>query len=903
MFLGIIIIVSFITLYHTMANLEIGSSQELFDTTDARILNEQEMQTMFDDKFFKDLESNDPLVKIEKIEGDWKVYFSKPDNTDKTKLRDVWQGGTFVDIFYISKENRDNIVNRRTSISWAVQTTQAETQQLNQEVTTTNTPQESPETLWVSVEAHTDALLNWFEDFSKKRPISKRPWESHDTKERLKEVIRNDIAYLKSVKRELKRYTYTSNPEIFQEDLDTLESHKQSLIEARQIITGWGNTSELPTILASLKDIKRADKFENKMAKYNRKVNELLKDATLKELWNKDMEWFQDYLEDVWSGAIEHPAQHPFYTQHMRDFQHIQSINPTLYTQITTCQNPRRNGWSQYVEWNGWNGAVVVCQGRPGATWNCETFASSMWKKIADCLEAVWLNKEQDPRKRASWEKIWSFAALWWAIFLWVKFFKTLFTSGKNVEHKWWKVAWYWAWLLALLNNDAALKLFKDATGWHPEEKAAAKQQMQNYGYTQNETGELLNYYTAPSMYVLNTMSGFPVWDMVSQNIIQTGTNWLIFNYENYAKYIEALAATNPTTYTKEWKDRVLSDAKRLAESESMFRAWMAALGITWVQALQTLQQQGQTLKDSKYVSDSYTQYIEWLSSWIGADLYKQGLKMKPEYVLLINDDLKNSNNKNELIVKWLKSGYLTLVDQNKNYDIEEIINDPNIDLEHKTMKWFVNGGGMHIEFNSYEELFDTVHLTNWIKKNFAGRQAVSENPFHIDIVTRRLEFDDVEWYKVWKNETSILKARTLKNTSSLLANNKQFYVNYLNRWWKEDQKHRIEWNKINLTEYPMLKEVWIDFVNKNEAEKSEELLRYIKHELRMREKRDVWKAFEISNIYLWVTTKTRIKFFTKQDSKTFDISDFPTLIREQNKLLSYLNNPDNKMRWSERPV
>jgi hypothetical protein len=39
-----------------------------------------------------------------------------------------------------------------------------------------------------------------------------------------------------------------------------------------------------------LRDVKRADKFENKMAKYNQKVNEILKDATLKRLWNEDTE-------------------------------------------------------------------------------------------------------------------------------------------------------------------------------------------------------------------------------------------------------------------------------------------------------------------------------------------------------------------------------------------------------------------------------------------------------------------------------------------------------------------------------------------------------------------------------------------------------------------------------------
>jgi hypothetical protein len=67
-----------------------------------------------------------------------------------------------------------------------------------------------------------------------------------------------------------------------------------------------------------------------------------------------------------------------------------------------------------------------------------------------------------------------------------------------------------------------------------------------------------------------------------------------------------------------------------------------------------------------------------------------------------------------------------------------------------------------------------------------------------------------------------------------------------------------------------------------------------------MREKRDSWDAFEISTNV--ITTKTYIKFFTKWwKTKEFDISNYPTLIRNKDKLLKYINNPSNKMRESQR--
>jgi hypothetical protein len=103
------------------------------------------------------------------------------------------------------------------------------------------------------------------------------------------------------------------------------------------------------------------------------------------------------------------------------------------------------------------------------------------------------------------------------------------------------------------------------------------------------------------------------------------------------------------------------------------------------------------------------------------------------------------------------------------------------------------------------------------------------------------------------------------------------------------------------LDSYAILKEVWIAFTNKDEAIKSEELLKYIKNELRMYEKRDVWTAFEISTE---ITTKTYIKFFTRWwKTKEFDISDYPAFKNNKDQLLKYLNNPSNKMRQSQRPI
>ena len=123
-----------------------------------------------------------------------------------------------------------------------------------------------------------------------------------------------------------------------------------------------------------------------------------------------------------------------------------------------------------------------------------------------------------------------------------------------------------------------------------------------------------------------------------------------------------------------------------------------------------------------------------------------------------------------------------------KKYDIEDMTHSPNIDLDTKSINWFENDWWTPIKFESYEELFDIMHLTRWIKYNFKWRHAVSEKPFHI-ATGWRVEFDNQEFWKLRKGDLDVTKARTLATTSSTLKWNKQFYVNYLNDW-------RISWGK-----------------------------------------------------------------------------------------------------------
>ena len=889
-----------------MANLDVWSqNKDLFETTGARELTEQEIETMFDDKFFDNLESNDPLIKIEKQEIGWKVYFEKPDpNTNK--IRKVWKNGVFVDKFFVSNETWNNIVNRRNGVSWAIQVAQTETQQLNENVTNSNTSRESAETqqlnqnerssstshesvewLWSSVEARADELLNRFDEFDK-RPIPKRLWESHKTKERLKSVVRNDIAYLKSIKRELKRYEYTYDPEIFQKDLDELENHRKILEDVRQRIVRWDDTSNIPTILWSLRDVKRADKFENKMAKYNQKVNEILKDATLKRLWNEDTEWFQDYLEDVWSWAIEHPEQCRFYKQHERDFLYILSINPTLYATITTCQNPRRQNTDQYTQQ-----CIAQCTSawRGNWAWHCEKqkWIFDKWGEMfSDLLVTTWLIDENDTTKKDAWSKFGKVALLW----LWA------FAVYKIITTKKWE-RWTWIWwtaavVLWMANKEWLYKWWNDAI-WKSNPTPTEVMNYMNYQATWGtrptsaEAQDILDNLISPSTTTISAIWDIDINDLVDEHIISTNNNWnFVFDYQKYKEYVEN------NVVDEKVKELNLQAGERLRDNPQWLHMWLAAMWITNMTALQELWEKDTTLIQC----DSAWNYCENLQSPINAEISKEWFKPKDNaswYQIMYENNWKSAISRGNM-ARYIREGLIVP----KDNSLALYINSPLTNLEHKCMTDCGN-----IRFGTYEELLKAVKLTEWIMTEFKGRTTACNNhPFHLwafqpgNWLVWNIQFNDGVVIDTDVIHSTILK-NTLKDISPALDDNKHTYVNYLNQLWNSDIQTVRE--KVDLWDYPMLNAMWIDFYNDQEAREVEEWLQDIKE----------WKKFStwpisgqpfsvrwtfknMGNSLVFTAVNGDREVFTE------DISEkFPTLMNHKDKFLAFLNNPANNMWWS----
>ena len=296
-------------------------------------INKDQLKDYFDNRFFDDL-VNDRV----KIKQQWKNYIFEQRDINSSQISD---NNEFIKKFYVDKTifqdylkeqqkkeevslesdlllteffNEMDTQNKlKKTQEWVIN---KQIQKLDKDVeqlTKIDDIRDNPELL----KSEVDNLLNRFEA-NKKRPRAPKSSENKHSRHRFEKVIKDDISSLKSIKRELNRYTYTTNMDYFADYVDTMKWHKEQLEKVRQMVSTWKNTAEIPAMLDSIKDVKKEVLFQDIAASYNVEYNKMLKDATLAKLLNKDLEWFQEYLIWVWSGDIEHPEQDKFYEKHKK---------------------------------------------------------------------------------------------------------------------------------------------------------------------------------------------------------------------------------------------------------------------------------------------------------------------------------------------------------------------------------------------------------------------------------------------------------------------------------------------------------------------------------------------------------------------------------------------------------
>ena len=224
------------------------------------------------------------------------------------------------------------------------------------------------------------------------------------------------------------------------------------------------------------------------------------------------------------------------------------------------------------------------------------------------------------------------------------------------------------------------------------------------------------------------------------------------------------------------------------------------------------------------------------------------------------------------------------------------------INLDNMTIKWFwsQNGNNYEIRFTKLSDLLNVADLTNNILDRQKNQPISDFPPFQYKIERKWICFNDANTLS-FNMDTRVLSTGWWWATSKIdtLYEHPKQYANYLS-------SRRIEWNTvlIDWTLYPTVKklsDLWINFTNEQEVKDLEIWLKNIKE----------WKKFSVWNAN-WNPFKIswRFKSFNNKlvfsavnwDNEVFeeDISTkFPTIMRNQEKFLQFMNNPNNKMRWS----
>lgn len=713
------------------------------------------------------------------------------------------------------------------------------------------------------------------------------------TRRQLEHRLNENIQDLQRIKRDLNKHDYT-NLATYKGRLWELEYYYEHYEQVRQIITLWWRTSDIHSIIDSKQDVKRARRYEKSDAKYQQSMNAILHDTALTSLRNNDMERYEEYLEAVVNWQIE-PSSHPFYQAHSQSFRMIQCTNPNLYQILAPSWTWRK----QYITFD--TGRAVVWTTTSSSrrrSSNPELFPSRIGNAFSEQLAEWFPDLESDPRKKEAWWQLASVVAIWWAVFMWYKMLKNLFSKKDKNPNKRRNALLRWGWLLAVTNSDRIISWvynwFQDIRWWHPSEKIQATTALfEKYWFSNTDALRQAEMHVWAPVATMSALHFIPIYELSTKKIVEYKDNEFKFNYNNYEKYVKACDWTN------EQKNTVLAAGQKLRDDNSI-NLWFAALGISDQNTLNSLAgwSKTKTLAECQEVQAWWENCVEWVWSGINAKLFEKWLKAKDlqSAQQIINEynqnwwDTLKDDDKNKLIIKWMKDWLLEINDSNVDYKIEDMLNDPDIDLENMTIKWFKSWAN-EVKFKSYRELFNTAYLTKKIKYKFQWAKANSYEPFKINPAWQ-LKFDDKNRYEFFNGDTKIISRKSFINDFPTLKEYKNYYAAYLN------ERRQAE-NAADISSLDIVSKLWINFYSEKEGRDLNAKLKQIKDELRYYHTTQYWNPFKIINL----NPAMMIEFTTIWQKKKWpwDISWLKTLSTESNKekLLKYINDPTNKMWWS----
>ena len=246
------------------------------------------------------------------------------------------------------------------------------------------------------------------------------------------------------------------------------------------------------------------------------------------------------------------------------------------------------------------------------------------------------------------------------------------------------------------------------------------------------------------------------------------------------------------------------------------------------------------------------------------------------------------------------------------------------IDINKKELVWFWNW----IRYSDFSDLLNTADIAN---KILASQKWKSANmpPFQYKPWWRWIYFNNansiIQDVITWNN--SWMDTRVL--TSWILWGNKvgSAVETFLWLWWATSKvenlynhpqdfadylsKRRLNENKIDInpTLYPTIKSLsdsWINFINEQEVQQAEIRLKKVRE---MRCTANWWPVWYLPfsiewNILVFSNVNGTKQYFPEHFPEDFpgkfqNLSSFPTLLREKDKFLAFMNDKNNWMRAS----
>lgn len=666
----------------------------------------------------------------------------------------------------------ENANERTTPVNETVEQNEANNEAREDVINKTSAELESQQTK-ISTQIESNKLQlevkldNLLDKYKKLAKDVQRLSGNNPTKKHFEEVLKDCIKDIKTMKKNVAKNKSGTDFKILEDRVSQMETIYAEYQDNYQYLILWREDITIRSFIDSKQDAKREVEHQQLERKNQAKINTLLNDAAAESLKNRDQKEYQRYLVDVINGNVR-PDTHPFYKDNEVNFNIIKNTNPNFYDQIVPQWNTV--AYDVYVQNTPWQ--RVACRNKP------KNFAETLWDSFADLAEKMGINKEKDPRKRRAWENVWKLAWIWWAIFLWFNFLKNLFSSSKTNENKWRDTALYWAWLLGLMNFGWIKNWFQDITWLHPGEQAAAAETLANQWWLNQN--EIWKRFVDSPVTVLSALSFIPIKSWKEWKIIEEKHNKLEFNKDNYMVYINTLALS--------WKlsaDELANlekAADKLKDSEFLWD-WLAAFGIKDMKKIDDLSSNpDMTMKDCTEVQSSYRKHIESMTNWVHADLYKQWLVAKDVNAL---EKISHSYNEKESldtqIIQWIKDWLLSSTSK-EWYDLSQLINDPRLNIEWKTLKWFKKADWAEIKFDTYDDLFCTLMLTNSIMDIFKWKTAVEKEPFYVSWQDWKIRFNNNERYNLLDHDIGVLKKDTIKKWFDCVSKNKDEYVKYLNQ-------------------------------------------------------------------------------------------------------------------------